>query len=110
VIGHSLPNVGALGATVKLGGRILLIDGVDMKLAIAGQVINRANRVAHAFWEYSRARKAVSESLRLVGIVLNGTPQYARSERKAHNFAVHQLKKEANVTVLNESEIAVALQ
>jgi hypothetical protein len=104
VIGHSLPNVGALGAIVKLGGRILLIHGVDMKLASAGQVINRANRVAHAFWEYSRARKAVSESLRPVGIVLNGMPQYTSSEREAHDFAVHQLKKEADVTVLTSQK------
>jgi hypothetical protein len=94
VIGHSLPNVGALGATVKLGGRILLIDGVDMKLASAGQVINRANRVAHAFWEYSRARKAFqNHSDRLALFSMECLNIQARSEKLTTSLCINSRKR-----------------
>lgn len=102
LIGRALPNVGALAVSVRVRGKLVLIDGVDMKRATPGQVISRVNRVAHAFWEYSRARETFlrgSESLETIALVMNGVPKYTAAEKNAHDFALHQFGKEADLTI-----------
>ncbi len=107
VIGKNLPNVSSVAASVRLPGRIIVIDGVDMKVATAKQVINRVNRVTHTFWEYGRAELDYSlskiDSLKRVALVLNGRPQYSFAQKDAHDFALHQFGNESDLVVTDET-------
>jgi hypothetical protein len=108
VIGKNLPNVSTVAASVHLPGRIVVIDGVDLKIATARQVINRVNRVTHTFWEYGRAEQersfAGNDSLQRVALVLNGRPQYSAAQKDAHDFALYQFEKEADLVVTDKAE------
>jgi hypothetical protein len=108
VIGKSLPNVSTVAASIRLPGRIVVIDGVDLKIATARQVINRVNRVTHTFWEYGRAERERSlsgnDSLQRVALVLNGRPQYSAAQRDAHDFALHQFENESDLLVTDRAE------
>ena len=108
LIGKSLPNVSRVAASIRLPGKIVLIDGVDMKVATAKQVINRVNRVTHTFWEYGRAKRehlfTTSDSLKRVALVLNGRPKYSLPQRDAHDFALHQFEKEADLLVTDSTK------
>ncbi|HEX3105334.1 MAG TPA: hypothetical protein VHQ22_12875 [Terriglobales bacterium] len=102
IVGRSLPNAASVAASVRLPGRILLFDGVDLKLATPKQVISRVSKVSHTFWEYGRAQRESllgSDALQKIALVLNGKPKYSTAEKDAHDFALHQFNNEADFVV-----------
>jgi hypothetical protein len=102
IVGRPLPNVSSVAASVRLPGRILLFDGVDLKLASPKQVISRVSKVTHTFWEYGRAQRESligNDALQKIGLVLNGKPQHSNAEKDAHDFALHQFGNEADFVV-----------
>jgi hypothetical protein len=114
IIGRPLPNVAPVAASVRIPGRIVLIDGVDLKVASARQVLNRVNKVTHTFWEYGKAEKdhllTGNDVLQRVALVLNGIPRYSTAQKDAHDFALHQFEREADLLVTDRTQEAGRLR
>jgi|GEM_PF-5759503 hypothetical protein len=107
VIGRSLPNVSSVAVSVRYPNRIVILDGVDLKLATPKQVISRVNKVTHTFWEYGRAQRDLllgGNGLQKVALVLNGKPKYSSAEKDAHDFALYQFKNEADHVVTDRGQ------
>jgi hypothetical protein len=109
VIGRTLPNVGPVAASVHFPGKIILVDGVDLKMGTPKRVISRVNKVTHTFWEYGREYNRTdtgsffgTETLQRIALVLNGVPGYSSAQRDAQDFAFHQFEKEADLVVSDE--------
>jgi hypothetical protein len=107
IIGRNLPNVAPVAASVRFQGKIVLIDGVDLKVATAKQVINRVSKVTHTFWEYGKAERdhllSGRDSLQRVALVLNGVPEYSSAQKDAQDFALHQFENEADLVLTDRT-------
>jgi hypothetical protein len=114
IFGRAFPNVRPVAISVKKGGRIMLIDGVDLQTMKGKRAIERANQVAYTFWQYGRARSADSsllwqtpsaglveglEGFTRIGVVLNGSPRRSPQYYVAHDYALHQFQKEADLAI-----------
>jgi hypothetical protein len=85
-------------AVPKMGGGWTLFDGVDLNKCSPSQSITRAEKVAHTFWSYSRA-KDLLPPITCVGIVLNGTSHLDDKNREAHDWALHRFTTDSDVAI-----------
>jgi hypothetical protein len=104
LFGRALPDVKPVAISVQKRGRIILIDGVDLQIMKGKRAIDRANRVAYTFWQYEHIRSADSSRLwqtpfTRIGVVLNGSTRATSRYYVAHDYALHQFQKEADVAV-----------
>jgi hypothetical protein len=95
---------------------ICLMDGVDLHVESADLLVNRVSKVAHTFWQYKKALDylAHSERKRLyrAALIFDGHgPEVEASLKWRQDYAVHQLEKDADITVKTGSpEQEMALQ
>ncbi|HEV2884666.1 MAG TPA: hypothetical protein VGW36_07395 [Pyrinomonadaceae bacterium] len=101
VLGRHMPEIEQVALAMRKRKGVLLIDGVDLTILRPKSALSRINRVTHTFWQYGRLREMEFEprEIRRIGVVLNGhvkpTPEY----QDAHDFALHQFHKEADLVV-----------
>lgn len=85
----------------------MLVDGVDLNVLTPRAALSQVNRVVHTFWQYARffQPKLDGSTLRRIGVVLNGTPKPTRAAADAHDFALDQFSKEADLAIDASSEV-----
>lgn len=103
LLGYRVPALGRVAMAVKKPRKMILIDGVDLRLLPKKQAIDRANRVAYTFWQYGRIQGdsivLAKTPISRIGVVLNGSTKKGRGYYEAHDFALHQFQKEADIAV-----------
>jgi hypothetical protein len=103
LFGRALPNVKAVAFAIRGPSRVVLVDGVDLRVMTPGKTIAKTNQIVHTFWQYGRLQKEVlfGEDARIerVGIVMNGTSPKTEAYLDAHDYALHQFNNEADLTV-----------
>ena len=100
---YPLPDLRPVALAIRKPGKTILIDGVDLRISGKQQAVDRANRVAYTFWQYGRVR---SENVSLlqtpfsrIGVLLDGSTRRTKAYYEAHDFALHQFQKEADIAV-----------
>jgi hypothetical protein len=103
MFGYASTELGPVAIAIRRPGKTILIDGVDMRLLNRTQVIARSNKVAYKFWQYGRFRSSDSSLLQTpfsrIGVVLDGSIRRTPPYLVAHDYALHQFKKEADIAV-----------
>lgn len=102
MFGHSVGDLGTVAIAVRRPGKTIMIDGVDLQLMDRKQVVTRANQVAYRFWQYGRLRSSDSllpMAFSRIGVVLDSSTHRAKAYYEAHDFALHQFQKEADIAV-----------
>src|SRR5262249_22959324 len=96
-----LPYVSNVALAVRKTNEVVLIDGVDLTILSPGRALSRINKVAHTFWQYKTVRDdcLVGRDIRLIAVVLNGSDAPQPAYKDAHDFALHQFNKEADLAV-----------
>ena len=95
-----MPTVKPVALAVELDNRVVLVDGIDLKIMKPATAVTRVNQVSHTFWQYTRVEPNFLDrgrSFKRVGVVLNGAPHTDPGYADAHDYAVHQFRKEADV-------------
>ncbi|SRR5216684_2586795 len=103
LFGMTLPNINPVAFAIKKPSKIVVVDGIDLSVMTPAKAVAKANRIVHNFWQYGRIRE---ESLfegrpriERVGVVMNGISPKTEAYLDAHDYALHQFRKEADVTV-----------
>ena len=81
---------------------VALIDGVDLTILTPDSALKRVTRVAHTFWQYGRVRQLELRNrgnIRRIGVVFNGATNPGAAYKDAHDFALHEFSKEADLAV-----------
>jgi hypothetical protein len=103
IFGYAMADFGTIAIAVKRPRKTIMIDGVDLQLMNRKQVVSRANTVAYKFWQYGRLRSndntLLQQPFSRIGVVLDGSTHRARAYYEAHDFALHQFQKEADIAV-----------
>lgn len=103
----STGRIRPVAAAVVTPGHVVLIDGVDLSRLTPKRGLARTNRVVQTFWQSRRLETDANDlafpKLQRVGVVLNGAIQKSDAYFEAHDYAIHQFKKEADLTVDAES-------
>lgn len=107
IVGHKLPNTLRIAVALKRPDSLVLIDGVDLNVLRPGSAVAKVNQVAHTFWQYGRVRESELWPIKRVGLVLNGTSPRTESYEDAHDYALHQFERDADVTVDTTSGLGV---
>jgi hypothetical protein len=118
IIGFPIPAVRPIALAVELDSLMVLVDGVDLKAMKPARAVSKVNQVSHTFWQYTRVEPNFLDrglTVRRVGVILNGVPHGDPGYADAHDYAVHQFRKEADVTYdtwsgQGRSELETALQ
>jgi hypothetical protein len=93
---------------IDMRHRIVIVDGLDMKLLAPRQIIAKANQIVFSFWQFKRTIEdeeaagflfTDNRQLRRIAIVLNGTLGPRRERREAHDYAVDRFHTESELTV-----------
>lgn len=108
IFGENYPTIRATVAlAITARESLVLVDGVDLKVSTATQVVSSANRIVHTFWQYGRVRetkRSLFGEIKRVGIVLNGVQRIEKALGEAHDYALDQFKKESELSVDAASE------
>jgi hypothetical protein len=103
LFGKHLPNAKAVAFAIRRNSNFVLVDGVDLNTMTPAKAISKTNQVVHTFWQYGRFRSedliAGQATIQRVGIVLNGRSPQTERYMDAHDYALHQFRHEADVTV-----------
>jgi hypothetical protein len=103
MFGRAMSDFGTIAIAVRRPRRTIMIDGVDLQLMSRGQAVSRANKVAYKFWQYGRLRSDEYSLLQMpfsrIGVVLDGSIHRTKAYYEAHDFALHQFQKEADLAV-----------
>jgi hypothetical protein len=103
IFGRPMREMGAVAMAIRKPGRIIMIDGVDLGIITSTQAIDKANKVAHKFWKYGRLRQSGVSTTQTpfsrIGVVLDGSIEKSAAYHEAHDYALHQFKKEADIAV-----------
>jgi hypothetical protein len=103
MFGRAMSDFGTIALAVRRPRRTIMIDGVDLQLMSRAQVVGRANKVAYKFWQYGRLRSGEYNLLQMpfsrIGVVLDGSTHRTNAYYEAHDFALHQFQKEADIAV-----------
>lgn len=101
ILGRKLPQVARVALALRKTNEIVLIDGIDLTVLTPARALSRVSKVAHTFWQYKLVRDTNLDGrgLRLIGVVLNGSEAPQPAYKDAHDFALHQFKKEADLAV-----------
>lgn len=98
-----LPDLRPVALAIRKPGKTILIDGVDLRICNRQQALGQANRVAYTFWQYGRIRSDNASLLQTpftrIGVVLDGAARRTKAYHEAHDFALHQFQKEADIAV-----------
>lgn len=95
-----MPSVKPVALAVELDSRVVLVDGVDLKAMKPATAVSRVNQISHTFWQYTRVRPNFLDrglSFKRVGVILNGVSHADPGYADAHDYALHQFAKEADV-------------
>lgn len=99
----TLPNIKPVAFAIKKPSRIVVVDGIDLSVMTPTKAVAKANRIVHNFWQYGRIREEFlfegRPKVERVGVVMNGTSPKTEAYLDAHDYALHQFHKEADVTV-----------
>jgi hypothetical protein len=99
VLGEKVHGMATIAFALRKAPKVVLIDGVDLTATTPKTALKRTGQVTHTFWQYKRFRHERGDDIRLVGVVLNGTQRSSPDYKDAHDFALHQFKIEADLTV-----------
>jgi hypothetical protein len=101
VLGRHIPEIEQVALAMRKRKGVILIDGVDLTILKPKSALSRINRVTHTFWQYGRLREREFEprEIRRIGVVLNGHVKPTAQYQDAHDFALHQFNKEADLVV-----------
>jgi hypothetical protein len=109
LFGKPMSRIGTVAAGVRVGSTVILVDGVDLTAMTPRRSVSITNRVVHIFWQYGRLRErdlvARQTPFDRVGLVLNGRAEKTPAYKEAHDYAVDQFGKEADITIDGSSEI-----
>ena len=88
---------------------ICLVDGVDLHIRSTDVLVNRINRVAHTYWQYSKVKEYFprlnEKKIIRAAIVFDGKQETVEpSLRWRADYAFHQFEKDADLTVKAGSE------
>ncbi len=99
----TLPNIKPVAFAIKASSKIVVVDGIDLSVMTPTKAVAKANRIVHNFWQYGRIREEFlfegRPKVERVGVVMNGTSPKTEAYLDAHDYALHQFRKEADVTV-----------
>ena len=101
IIGFPIPSVKPVALAVELDSLMVLLDGVDLNAMKPARAVSKVNQVSHTFWQYTRVEPNFLDkglTVKRVGVILNGIPHGDQGYADAHDYAVHQFRKEADVT------------
>lgn len=101
IVGRRIPQVKPVALALRKRDETVLVDGVDLNVLSPGGALSKVNRVVHTFWQYARLRQQRLDGSKLVriGVVLNGVPMKGSAATDAHDFALNQFAKEAELAV-----------
>lgn len=111
LFGRSISKVAPVAAAIRGRHRMLLLDGVDLNALRPGSAVSLTNRIVHNFWQYARLRETdlnVREvAMTRVAIVLNGAAYRSDAYSDAHDYAMDQFRKGADVAIDTGSPTSV---
>lgn len=105
VLGKAFKLIDPVAVAIRGRDSTVLVDGIDLRLASPKRSIGIANKVVHTFWQYGRIRAEDLSAGRVkrVGLVLNGAApgnrRHAAAYADAHDYALAQFRKEADLTI-----------
>jgi hypothetical protein len=102
VFGKKMPAVKPVAIALRAPNKLVLVDGIDLRVFTPSQAVTKVNRTVHTFWQYGRLRKMdlpLEQKIERVGIVLNGTSPKTSDYLEAHDYAVDQFRRESDVMV-----------
>ena len=111
VLGKPVPNVDPVAFGITTESNVVLIDGLDLRALTPKRSVGEVNRVVHAFWQWGRLHEVQPlfrmQDLQRIGIILNGEIPKGKNVRRyldAHDYAMDQFRKEADLTVESSSD------
>jgi hypothetical protein len=107
VIGERLPQIKSVALALRRDNRVILIDGVDLKVLTPDPALKRITKIAHTFWQYGRLQHEFRfgrSEIERIGIVLNGEENPGVAHKDTHDFAIHQFKVEGDLAIDAASE------
>jgi hypothetical protein len=103
MFGYAMADFGTIAIAVRKPRRTIMIDGVDLQLMSRKGVISRATEVSYKFWRYGRLRSEESTLVQTpfsrIGVVFDGPTLRTKAYYHAHDFALHQFEKDADIAV-----------
>jgi hypothetical protein len=101
ILGRRVRYIKKVAFALRRADGVLLIDGVDLSVLPAQSAVTRVGKVKHTFWQYGQLRQMEfgSANIKRIGVVLNGVTSPGADYKDAHDFALHEFRQEADVTV-----------
>jgi len=118
LFGKPLPNVTPVAFAIRGASKIVLVDGIDLRVMTPARAIRKTNTIVHTFWQYGRVQKeslfGQQPRIERIALVMNGTSPKTKPYLDAHDYALHQFNNEADVTVdtasgMNEERLRAVL-
>jgi hypothetical protein len=104
---HTRSKIGAVAAAIVRDGVVVIVDGVDLGVLTPTRGLSTTNHVVHTFWQYRRVAEQnpslVDVQIKRVGVVLNGAKTKNDAYYDAHDYAMEQFRKEADLAIDGES-------
>lgn len=101
ILGRKVRYIKKVAFALRKDYGVVLIDGVDLSVLPAQSTVTRVGKVKHAFWQYGQLKQMEfsDANIQRVGVVLNGVASPSPEYRDAHEFALHEFRQEADVTI-----------
>jgi hypothetical protein len=103
VLGRKIPQIKPVALAVRKRSAVLLIDGVNLRELNPTAAVKQVSKVAHTFWQYGRQIDQMDfsgiQSIRRIGVVLNGVKQTSPAWRDAHDYALQEFDMKGDLAV-----------
>ena len=96
IVGRSIAGARKIALAIHGKTGWILVDGVDLNQLSPGAAVDRADAISRTYWKYSRAQKGSTETIKSIGLVLNGKSHLAPPTSEAHDYALHLFRREAD--------------
>ena len=99
IVGRPIAGTKPIALAIHGKSEWILVDGIDLNQLSPAAAISRANDISRTYWNSSRDKGALGEGIRSVGVVLNGHSHLVPATSEAHDYALHQFSKDADLAL-----------